>query len=1107
MGGRAATAVFLLAALCSPRSAQASCSGGKYANTCSAGNYCDTDWWDSCESMSNCPSGYYRQQYYQGSNQPSCQPCPANSWCNGNSYSFAVPCPAGTFSKPLSPAPGYCQPASPPPPSPVYLVGNVPISYFNDFSANNVPNAPYTLQFSKGLVYNVGTQYLLGRMASSTEKLNTFIIPIVGGAGPCPNGAMRSGQLQVTCSAATTSFTVNENPMCTYDMTYVTTQACPPGTVFPSPPPPPPGVSSQCPVTLVSGYYNDGAGKCQTNGCTQGMCCSGSGWCGTSSAYCGMAAPKAVQFANSATGLCMVAGSNTVGSAVTAAPCSATNPLAMWAWGNTFVNSNYNAVLRLNGGALCLGCTTANCNSGSALQVVNCNQAPVFNNNGPGYAPGVLAANTQACLTYTNGKLTTAACPSPTAPAPDVQRWVGCTPPPPSPPPPPPTVYTSRKVSIGTKQYIDKVTGGPTQHKLNNGATTSSTETTADGKVLKYATTTTTDATRQGTGSGHIKKQFTSTTTSDVDHPQTFLKYNSSPPSPNPPPPSPSPPPVLVAQCPNNLPSNYYNDGAGRCQTNGCTQGMCCSGSGWCGTSSAYCGTAAPTGVKFANSASASNLCLVANSNTAGSAVTAAQCSSTNPLALWAWGNTFVNSNYNAVLHLNSAKGPLCLGCTVAGCGAGSALQLVACAQAPVFNNNGPNYPAGVLAASPQACLTYTNGQLTTAACSSPAAPAPASQRWVGGCAPPPPSPSPPPPTVYTSQRVQNGANQYTDKVLGGPTQHVLNGGATTSSTETTADGKVLKYVTTTTTDVTQRGTGNGHIKAQSTSTTTSDVDHPQTFLKYNSPPPMVYSSTHVLDQTTGFGPKVTGGPTQHVLNGGATTTSTETTATGKVKKYVTTTTTDATQQGTGNGHIQAQSTDTSTTATDHQQTFQKHNTHTSTTDLPVPSASILPPAPSVCGSKSFAVQSGAKAALCMHVKGGVGPNGFVVSSTVKRPVITMPCVPGSPNQQFMWEPSAHGGVLVHTPSMLAMSLASATVSDGTAVVLVDKTGALTQEWEWPNAANGGTISSAADDNFMITDSRVNADVSVGLPVHMWRLKASLPSGAPNAQWFANCGN
>jgi hypothetical protein len=262
-----------------------------------------------------------------------------------------------------------------------------------------------------------------------------------------------------------------------------------------------------------------------------------------------------------------------------------------------------------------------------------------------------------------------------------------------------------------------------------------------------------------------------------------------------------------------------------------------------------------------------------------------------------------------------------------------------------------------------------------------------------------------------------------------------------------------------------------------------------------------------VLDQTTGFGPKVIGGPNQHVLNGGATTTSTETTANGKVLHYVTTTTTDATQQGTGNGHIKAHSTDTSTTATGNQQTYQKHNTHTTTTDLSAPAVASVPASAAVCLGKSFAVQSSAKSALCMHVKGAMGPDGFVVSSTVKRPVITMPCTPGSPNQQFTWMPTEHGGVLVHSPSTLAMSLASATVSDGTGVVLAAETGAPTQEWVWNDAATGGTISSVANENFMITDSRVNADVSVGLPVHMWHLAKSLPSGAPNAQWYANCGN
>lgn len=435
------------------------------------------------------------------------------------------------------------------------------------------------------------------------------------------------------------------------------------------------------------------------------------------------------------------------------------------------------------------------------------------------------------------------------------------------------------------------------------------------------------------------------------------------------------------------------------------------------------------------------------------------------------------------------------------------AQQALAPASCPACNVVGMDY-------CPYACSSSTstlpNGQTCAQAISCPVTSSPPPSP----SPPPPPRPSPPPPTVYTSRKVNIGTQPYTDKPIGGPTQHVLNGGATTSSTETTADGKVLQYATTTTTDATQKGTGSGDIKAQSTSTTTSDVDHPQTFVKYNSPPPSpspppptVYTSTHVLDQTNGFSQKVTGGPNQHVLNGGATTTSTETTANGKVNQYVTTTTTDVTQQGTGNGHIKAHSTDTDTTATGNQQTYQKHNTHTTTTDLPAPAVATLPPAPSVCKGKNFAVQSATKTKLCMHVKGAMGPDGFVVSTVVKRPVITMPCVAGSPNQQFSWAPSANGGLLVHSPSTLVLALASTTPADGTGVVLAADSGAASQEWVWSNAATGGTIAAAANDNFLITDSRVNADVSVGLPVHMWHLAASLPSGAPNAAWYANCGN
>ena len=104
------------------------------------------------------------------------------------------------------------------------------MSYFNDYQGMGVANAPYVLSFSTGTVYNVGTQYFIGNMMTASENCNEFIVPVTGGAGPCPNGAMRQGTLTITCGADQTSFNVDENPMCSYAMTYVTSQACPPGT-------------------------------------------------------------------------------------------------------------------------------------------------------------------------------------------------------------------------------------------------------------------------------------------------------------------------------------------------------------------------------------------------------------------------------------------------------------------------------------------------------------------------------------------------------------------------------------------------------------------------------------------------------------------------------------------------------------------------------------------------------------------------------------------------------------------------------------------------------------------------------------------------------------
>ena len=150
------------------------------------------------------------------------------------------PPPPPKRSPPPPPSPS---PPPPPSPSPGAYVGNggVALSYFNDAVMATPSSSPYTLQFSNAKVYNVGTQYFIGNMMTPTEKANVFTVPVVGGSGTsCPNGVSRSGQLTVTCSATNTSFSVNEYSTCKYDMQYVTTQQCPPGTQYLSPPPPAP---------------------------------------------------------------------------------------------------------------------------------------------------------------------------------------------------------------------------------------------------------------------------------------------------------------------------------------------------------------------------------------------------------------------------------------------------------------------------------------------------------------------------------------------------------------------------------------------------------------------------------------------------------------------------------------------------------------------------------------------------------------------------------------------------------------------------------------------------------------------------------------------------
>ncbi len=250
-----------------------------------------------------------------------------------------------------------------------------------------------------------------------------------------------------------------------------------------------------------------------------------------------------------------------------------------------------------------------------------------------------------------------------------------------------------------------------------------------------------------------------------------------------------------------------------------------------------------------------------------------------------------------------------------------------------------------------------------------------------------------------------------------------------------------------------------------------------------------------------------------HVLNDGATTTSTESTAQGFINQFVTTTTTDATQAGTGHGHTVTQYTTTTTTDVANPVTRVQHNLHTSTTDIES-STSVVPPATpgsELCGGEPLAIVLRESSAdvltkLCMHVKGSIQDGGFMLGPST-RPIIILACVANSPNQLFTWLPAEQGGMLRHDASGLLLSVDAGNVVDGSAVALMrPDSGYLGQQWLWSDPMSlGGTISTMADERFEITDSRVNQASNGGLPVHMWHLHKSMPTGMPNAAWSAEC--
>jgi hypothetical protein len=349
---------------------------------------------------------------------------------------------------------------------------------------------------------------------------------------------------------------------------------------------------------------------------------------------------------------------------------------------------------------------------------------------------------------------------------------------------------------------------------------------------------------------------------------------------------------------------------------------------------------------------------------------------------------------------------------------------------------------------------------------------------------------------------------------LNGGNPHMHNNGATSTSTETTVSGEKVSYATTTTTDATQENTGKGHVvPTPYTTTDTTATSHPVTNTVYNNPPPspsppppMVYMTTGFVDPSlsTTFRNKVTGqGNNPHIINNGASSSSTETTAQGNVQVKVTTSTTDEDNQGTGNGKVIHRSTDTSTTATAHPRTQLTVITRPSTTD-DTEVAPVIPNVAAICAGAAFQIMDQAKN-LCLHIKGNGAPGNFQLSA-VKRPVITMQCIAGSSNQLFAWVPSATGGAVQHVASGLVITTTQ-TVVDGSLVTLAPAANSPEQTWAWADYATGGIIASTVNELFEITDSMVNANANIGLPVHMWHLQKSLPSGQPNANWMATCAN
>ena len=256
------------------------------------------------------------------------------------------------------------------------------------------------------------------------------------------------------------------------------------------------------------------------------------------------------------------------------------------------------------------------------------------------------------------------------------------------------------------------------------------------------------------------------------------------------------------------------------------------------------------------------------------------------------------------------------------------------------------------------------------------------------------------------------------------------------------------------------------------------------------------------------------------------------------VNKFVTTTTTEASQQQTGNGRVVAVDTTSSSTDVRHKVISTVYNSPPPSvakafdaTELlgvanPVTraTAAALAAAPEAavfhttsdgseaeapCGANGAMLVYDASKGLCLNVIGATVQGAFSVSTSTPHVVNTATCAasatdPALPNQA--WAYSQASGTFTHVATGLALSLGSTSVQDNTPVALAPlQAGASWQEWHWFSPVQGGTIVTAVNALFSLTDSRVAAGAAVGPPVHMWHLNISEPSGVPNGNWRVKC--